>query len=341
MIVRNLITNETVTTAGTLLVGSIAPGIYRPIRFEQTSTVTSIFLRYSRNGAGIADAKVVPYENSVVDLSTLSALYPSIMEVVRDVPAGPTPSSGFADNIAVNYVEGGTSKSLNLYVINTPSVKARFSTQTSTLNLTDYGNGKFCRPDFSMPAKVSPLTGYPYTECFTYGQTSAANTLAYRPIGGTGGTAIQNGAKYNSMNPSDIELVTTGGTGIFGYIRYERKYPYCPDPKKRVTLRWLNSHGFPEFMYFDQYRIMPNYLINYSGGNRILSYEVTVGTTVTDDNEKALLQLSRASDVAGVFPIDTTQFARVTIMNPTAFNAQGGALGRAVNFKCKFEILEP
>ena len=63
MIVRDLIMNSAVTAAGTLTVGSISPGIYRPIRFEQTSTVTSIFLRYSRNGAGIADAKIVPYEN--------------------------------------------------------------------------------------------------------------------------------------------------------------------------------------------------------------------------------------------------------------------------------------
>lgn len=337
MIVRNLINNETVTAAGILWVGSISPGIYRPIRFEQTSAVTSIFLRYSRNGAGMPDAKIVPYENSVVDLSTLSALYPSITEATMNVTGG----GGFADVVTVNYVEGGVYKALKLRVINVAAPNARFATEASTLNLTDYGNGKFCRPDFFIPVKVSPLTGYPYTEIYTYGQTSASSTLSYRPIGGTGSTPLANGIKYDSANPGDIELLTASGTSTFGYVRYERKYPYCPDPKKRVTLRWINSYGLAEFMYFDQYRIMPNYLMNYSGGNRILSYEVTVGTTVTADNEKALLQLTRASDVAGVFPVDTTQFARVTIKNPTAFNAQGGALGRAVNFKCKFEILEP
>lgn len=337
MIVRNLINNETVTAAGTLWVGSISPGIYRPIRFEQTSAVTSIFLRYSRNGAGMADANIVPYENSVVDLSTLSALYPSITEATMNVAGG----GMFADAVAVNYVEGGVSKALSLRVINVAAANVRFATQASTLNLTDYGNGKFCRPDFFIPVKVSPLTGYPYTEIYTYGQLASDSVLSYRPIGGTGSTPLANGIKYDSANPGDIELLTAGSTRTFGYVRYERKYPYCPDPKKRVTLRWINSYGLAEFMYFDQYRIMPNYLMNYSGGNRILSYEVTVGTTVTADNEKALLQLTRASDVAGVFPVDTTQFARVTIMNPTAFNAQGGALGRAVNFKCKFEILEP
>lgn len=332
MIVQNLITNETVTEAQTLYVRSISPGIYRPIRFEQTSAVTSIFLRYSRNGAGVADAKIVPYENSVVDLSTLAALYPSVAEATMNATGG----GGFADVVAVNYVEGGVSKALNLRVINVASKNAKFSDEAYSRGLSDYANGKFNTVDFSI-SKTSPLTGVHFANKIIYGQASVSNTLRARPIGGGALSTVNNGASFGADNR---EIVNSGGS-TWGLIQYERKYPYCPDPKKRVTLRWLNSHGLFDSMYFDQYRIMPNYLMNYSGGNRILSYEVTVGTTVTADNEKALLQLSRTTDVAGVFPIDTTQWARVTIMNPTAFNAQGGALGRSVNFKCKFEILEP
>ena len=332
MIVRDLITNTTVTAAGVLNVGSISPGIYRPIRFEQTSAVTSIFLRYSRNGAGIADAKVVPYENSVVDLSTLAALYPSVTEATMNTTGG----GGFADVVAVNYVEGGTSKSINLRVINVASANARLPSQSYSNGLSDYANGKFNALDFSI-SKTSPLTGVHFVNKIIYGQAHVNDTMAARSIGGGPLSTVNNGASFGAGNQ---EIVNSVGSR-WGLIQYERKYPYCPDPKKRVTLRWLNSRGLFDSMYFDQYRIMPNYLMNYSGGNRILSYEVTVGTTVTADNEKALLQLSRTTDVAGVFPIDTTQWARVTIMNPTAFNAQGGALGRAVNFKCKFEIVEP
>lgn len=331
MIVRDLITNKTVTAAGILNVGSISPGIYRPIRFEGVSTVTSIFLRYSRNGAGIADANIVPYENSVADLSALAALCPSAAEATMNTTKG----GGFADNVAVNYVEGGTSKSINLRVINVASTKAKFTSDKYNGGLSDYANGKFSAIDFSI-SKTSPLTGVHFANKIIYGQASASDTLRARPIGGGTLSAVNNGASFGVNNQ---ELVNSGGVR-WGLIQYERKYPHCPDPKKRVTLRWLNSYGLFDLMYFDQYRIMPNYLMNYSGGNRILSYEVTVGTTVTADNEKALLQLSRTTDVAGVFPIDTTQWARVTIMNPTAFSAQGGALGRAVNFKCKFEILE-
>lgn len=331
MIVRDLITNATVTAAGTLNVGSISPGIYRPIRFEQASTVTSIVLRYSRNGAGMADAKIIPYENSVVDLSTLAALYPSITEATMNVANG----GGFADVVAVNYVESEVRKALNLRVINVASTKARFSTETYKGGLSDYANGKFNSVDFSI-AKASPLTGVHFANKIIYGQTSVSDLLRARPIGGGTLSTVNNGAPFGAGNR---EIVNSGGS-TWGLIQYERKYPYCSDPKKRVTLRWLNSRGLFDSMYFDKYRIMPNYLMNYSGGNRILSYEVTVGTTVTADNEKALLQLSRTTDVAGVFPINTDQWARVTITNPTAFNAQGGALGRAVNFKCKFEIVE-
>lgn len=332
MIVRDLITNTTVTAAGTLNAGSISPGIYRPIRLEQTSTVTSILLRYSRNGTGAVDAKIVPYENSVVDLSTLAALYPSVTEATMNTTTGGV----FADVVTINYVEGGTSKVINLRVINVASTNARLASQTYSNGLSDYANGKFNNIDFSI-SKTSPLTGVHFANKIIYGQASASDTLGARPIDGGTLSTVNNGASFGAGNRV---LVNSGGNR-WGLIQYERKYPYCSDPKKRVTLRWLNSRGLFDSMYFDQYRIMPNYLINYSGGNRILSYEVTVGTTVTADNEKALLQLSRTTDVAGVFPIDTAQWARVTITNPTAFNAQGGALGRAINFKCKFEIVEP
>ena len=335
MIVRDLIKNTTATAAGALNIGSISPGTYSPIRFEQTSTVTSIFLRYSRNGAGMEDAKIVPYENSVVDVSTLAALYPSVAEATMNTTGG----GGFADKIAINYVEGGVAKAITLWVINVASKSARFAETVYTGGLSDYANGKFNRLDFIL-TKTSPLTGVPFSNKVIYGQTSVDNKIRYGAVGGSPTASWSNG-ETQPGGTTDRQFFLPASTSTWGIMQFERKYPYCSDPNKRVTLRWLNSYGLYDSMYFDQYRIVPTYLVNYSGGNRILSYEVTVGTTVTADNEKALLQLSRTTDVAGVFPIDTTQWARVTIMNPTAFNAQGGALGRAVNFKCKFEILEP
>ena len=142
-------------------------------------------------------------------------------------------------------------------------------------------------------------------------------------------------------NMQTFQFRTANDASVWGYARFERKYPYCPDPNKRVTLRWLNSKGAYDTMYFDQYRIVPTYLVNFSGGNRVLSYDVTINVVVTDDNQNALYWLSRSGEVAGVFPLATNQWARVTIQNPNALNIQGGATGRVVAFKCKFEIIEP
>lgn len=339
MIIRNLITNTTVTAAGFMDIGGIGAGIYRPIRLERVGSVTSIQLIFSRNGATKATAVVTPYEGAVLDMSMMAAATPSITESIN---AG-LGFTDFVDCVSIQYREG-TSKSIVLRVIHSPSADVRFASMASTRNLSDYGNGLFNQLDFSCASFLnSPLTGTPFNFALRYGQYTAdsGGRLRYRyGSSATSGIWAMNTNK-DTANMSTFTFRTYDDANIWGYARFERKYPYCPDPNKRVTLRWLNSKGAYDTMYFDQYRIVPNYLMNYSGGNRILSYEVTVGTTVTDDNEKALLQLSRAGDVAGVFPIDTTQWARVTITNPTAFNAQGGALGRAVNFKCKFEIVEP
>ena len=337
MIVRDLISDQTVTAAGTMIIGSISLGVYRPIRLEEVTNVSRITLTYTRNGTSATQfGTIVPYENSVVDLSALSTLHPSVTEATM-FAWGPS----FVDVITVNYVESGTSKSITLRVINAASKNARLTTQLYARGLSDYANGKFNQLDFRI-TKASPLTGAAFFNKIIYGQSGTSDVLRHRPAGGSSLSSLPNGEIWSNPigGSGSRELVSPSGD-VWGLLQYELKYPYCPDPNKRVTLRWLNSMGAYDTMFFDQYRIMPNYLINYSGGNRISSYEVTVGTVVTADNEKALLQLSRTTDVAGVFPIDTTQWARVTIMNPNAFNAQGGALGRAVNYKCKFEIIEP
>lgn len=336
MIVRNLINNVTATGNGTLDIGSIGLGMYRPIRLEGVSGVTSIRLIYYRGGSSTGIfGTVVPYENSVIDISAMASAVPSIMEFAKDTPGG----SSVWDYININYSEGGTTYNLQLRVINASAANAKFASNASTGNLTDYAGGNFNSLDFAL-SFISPLTGRPFNNKIVYGQTASNQSVSFMPLGGGTSTTIPNGSIWNTANPPSVQIVNTSGS-IWGYVRYARKYPYCNNANKRVTLKWLNSYGLYDSMYFDQYRIQPTYIINSSGGNRVTSYEVTVGAVVTEDNERCLYWLSRSPDVQGVFPIATNQWARVTIMNPNAFNAQGGALGRAVNYKCKFEIIEP
>lgn len=339
MIIRNLLTNETTAEAGYTIIGGIGAGIYRPIRLEQVGSVTSISLIYSRNGAQKATATVTPYEGAVLDLSMMAAATPSITESIN-ARLGFT---DFVDNVQLLYTEG-TLKSITIRVIHAPAADARFATVADTRNLSDYGNGLFNQLDFSCESFLnSPLTGVPFNFALRYGQLTANSDgrLRYRN-NGTGTSAVW--ANYGFLRRPNIPMLefrTANDASVWGYARLERKYPYCPDPNKRVTLRWLNSKGAYDTMYFDQYRIVPTYLVNFSGGNRVLSYDVTINVVVTDDNQNALYWLSRSGEVAGVFPLATNQWARVTIQNPNALNIQGGATGRVAAFKCKFEIIEP
>lgn len=339
MRIRNLLDNVTATAAESLTIGGIGAGIYRPIRLEQVGAVTSIQLIFSRNGATKATAVVTPYEGAVLDMSMMAAATPSITESIN-TGLGFT---DFVDSVQIQYMEG-TLKSIGLRVIHSPAADARYATVPSTRNLSDYGNGLFNRPDFICNSFLnSPLTGTPFTFALRYGQLTANSDGRLRARYNGGSSTIWANGEYasSSTNLTYYEFRTANDASTWGWARFERKYPYCPDPNKRVTLRWLNSKGAYDTMYFDQYRIVPTYLVNFSGGNRVLSYDVTINVVVTDDNQNALYWLSRSGEVAGVFPLATNQWARVTIQNPNALNIQGGATGRVAAFKCKFEIIEP
>lgn len=339
MIIRNLLTNETTAEAGFMIIGGIGAGIYRPIRLEQVGSVTSIALFFSRNGATKAAATVTPYEGAVLDISMMAAATPSITESIN---AG-LGFTDFVDNVSIQYWEG-TQKSIMIRVIHAALADGAFATAGSTRNLSDYGNGMFNQLDFSCASFLnSPLTGTPFNFALRYGQLTANSDgrLRYRYANASTSSTWHVGAVGQAANYSTYHFRTANDASTWGWARFERKYPYCPDPNKRVTLRWLNSKGAYDTMYFDQYRIVPTYLVNFSGGNRVLSYDVTISVVVTDDNQNALYWLSRSGEVAGVFPLATNQWARVTIQNPNALNIQGGATGRVAAFKCKFEIIEP
>lgn len=339
MIIRNLLNNETATAAGIMAINGIGAGLYCPIRLEQVGSVTSISLIFSRNGAAKATAVVAPYEGAVLDMSMMAAATPSITESIN---AG-LGFTDFVDNVSLQYREG-TLKSIMIRVIHTPAAYAQFATTASTRNLSDYGNGRFNQVDFSCASFLnSPLTGTPFNFALRYGQLTANSDGRLRVrVNGVGASTIwANTSILDGPNLYNREFRIANDASTWGWARFEHKYPYCPDPNKRVTLRWLNSKGAYDTMYFDQYRIVPTYLVNFSGGNRVLSYDVTINVVVTDDNQNALYWLSRSGEVAGVFPLATNQWARVTIQNPNALNIQGGATGRVAAFKCKFEIIEP
>lgn len=318
-----------------MVVGAISAGLYVPLRFEQVSTVTSIKVNYLRNGGSTVEAVIIPYENSIFDLSSMSPAFPSIIELAKDYSTG----KSAADHIRIFYVEGGTSKIISLQVINACVANGRFGDQASSQNMTDYAKGKSNRLDFAISYN-SPLTGAPYNDIVIFGQNNISDVIKFRNTGAGTSSGANNGAKWNQANSPNRTFRTFDDAYVWGNVVYEQKNPYCSDPKRRVTLRWINSKGCADSMYFYRYRIQPVYQLNDTGGNRVLSYDVTVYTTVTEDNQNALYWLTRSQSIGGVFPIDTTQWALVTISNPNGYNLRGGALGMEVSFKCKFQIVE-
>lgn len=339
MIIRNLLNGQTATAGGMIYIGGIGAGLYCPIRLEQVGSVMSIAIIFSRNAGQMATATVTPYEGAVLDMSMMAAATPSITESIN----GGLGFTDFTDRLDIQYMEG-TLKSIGIRVIHAPIADGRFASQVDTRNLSDYGNGLFNQLDFSCASFLnSPLTGAPFNFALRYGQITAVSDgrLRYRYGSSVTSDIWSMHTSTNIANIGTYQFRTANDADVWGNARFERKYPYCPDPNKRVTLRWLNSKGAYDTMYFDQYRIVPTYLVNFSGGNRVLSYDVTINVVVTDDNQNALYWLSRSGEVAGVFPLATNQWARVTIQNPNALNIQGGATGRVAAFKCKFEIIEP
>ena len=255
MIIRNLLNNDTATAAGIISINGIGTGLYNPIRLEQVGSVTSIQLIFSRNGAQKATATVTPYEGAVLDLSMMAAATPSITESLN---AG-LGLTDFADSVQILYTEG-TLKSITIRVIHTPAAYAQFADYSSTRNLSDYGNGLFNQLDFSCASFLnSPLTGAPFNFALRYGQltSNSDDRLRYRY-----GSSVTSGiwtmnTTTDTANMQTFQFRTANDASTWGWARFERKYPYCPDPNKRVTLRWLNSKGAYDTMYLDQYRIVP------------------------------------------------------------------------------------
>ena len=131
MIIRNLLNNDTATAAGSMTIGGIGAGIYRPIRLEQVGSVTSINLIFSRNGATKATAVVTPYEGAVLDLSMMAAATPSITESIN---AG-LGFTDFVDYVSIQYMES-TLKSIGMNVIHAPIANGRIATQARTIYLS-------------------------------------------------------------------------------------------------------------------------------------------------------------------------------------------------------------
>lgn len=135
--------------------------------------------------------------------------------------------------------------------------------------------------------------------------------------------------------------VTSPNGDIYGWLEHENKLPKDVSPNCGVLLRWLNSKGWYDDMFFEKYSIKPVMRTNNGGGNGIDYYETTLQIDVNWDNEPCLNWIQRSSDIIARIPIDICQFGRATLLATNVFKTQGGSKTKTIQFKFKVQIVEP
>lgn len=175
---------------------------------------------------------------------------------------------------------------------------------------------------------------------YSVGADPAVKDNFYTPLSGgrTDSTTSASGDRLSEKY--SVKLVNPGGT-VYGWVEYENKLPKDVSPNCGVLLRWLNSKGFIDSMFFEKYSIKPVMRTNNSGGNGIDYYETTVQIDVNWDNEPCLNWIQRSSDIIARIPIDVCQFGRATLLATNVFQTQGGNKTKTIQFKFKVQIVEP
>lgn len=207
--------------------------------------------------------------------------------------------------------------------------------------MTDYRSGKSFNTHqidrFDNIITDLDLTGFRrYARVYySVGQDPAMKTLVW----GSGSTLVNSGHGINE-NDNFMRISNPDGT-VYGWWELGDKLPKDVSPNCGVFLRWLNSKGRYDCMFFEKYSIKPVMRTNNSGGNGIDYYETTVQIDVNWDNEPCLNWIQRSSDIIARIPIDVCQFGRATLLATNVFQTQGGNKTKTIQFKFKVQIVEP
>ena len=207
--------------------------------------------------------------------------------------------------------------------------------------MTDYRSGKLFNTKqidrFDNIITDLDLTGFRrYARVYySVGQDPAMKTL----VRGSGSAIVNSGHGINE-NDNFRRISNPDGT-VYGWWELGDKLPKDVSPNCGVLLRWLNSKGFYDSMFFEKYSIKPVMRTNNNGGNGIDYYETTLQIDVNWDNEPCLNWIQRSSDIIARIPIDVCQFGRATLLATNVFKTQGGNKTKTIQFKFKVQIVEP
>lgn len=115
----------------------------------------------------------------------------------------------------------------------------------------------------------------------------------------------------------------------YGTERYRKKEFHDLPIEKKVALKWLNSRGAFDSMYFADYTLTPR--ISVTG--ELESLDVVVKKVITEDNEDALFYLTRSPHILALTPFDVAQWGKAKSESNGVFATRGGNVGKTLTLK--------
>lgn len=115
----------------------------------------------------------------------------------------------------------------------------------------------------------------------------------------------------------------------YGTERYRKKEFHDLPIEKKVALKWLNSRGAFDSMYFADYTLTPQLSVT----GELESLDVVVKKVITEDNEDALFYLTRSPHVLALTPFDVAQWGKAKSESNGVFATRGGNVGKTLTLK--------
>lgn len=128
---------------------------------------------------------------------------------------------------------------------------------------------------------------------------------------------------YVWFNPED------GTFRAYGTERYRKKEFHDLPIEKKVALKWLNSRGAFDSMYFADYTLTPQLSVT----GELESLDVVVKKVITEDNEDALFYLTRSPHILALTPFDVVQWGKAKSESNGVFATRGGNVGKTLTLK--------
>lgn len=122
---------------------------------------------------------------------------------------------------------------------------------------------------------------------------------------------------------------TTGFWSPYGTERYRKKEFHDLPIEKKVALKWLNSRGAFDSMYFADYTLTPQLSVT----GELESLDVVVKKVITEDNEDALFYLTRSPHILALTPFDVAQWGKAKSESTGVFATRGGNVGKTLTLK--------